>query len=593
MSAADEYRVQRLRTRAQWESGLAFRLSLGDAGIALFPSPAFHGWLPAGARGGRVTAMAVDECGQLLWTECRSARERPRGGRCTLWLYNRVTDTSERLGSLDSACDAGDAGFDPVRLWIDDVAVWVLDAGAGRILGFARETLQLLHEIHLHSPIDAAYAGEGRFVVLEEVRGRVQLTRYEARGRRGPAAQPSRCLDADGAPVWARPVGVAVSGAWAWVLDAGPTRPDDPERLRYPADCGPRFVRVPLDFDTPRGPCDPRERCEIIPIPRRRDDGCEAIPGQGLDPDLVLPDRERCGIGAPRIVADRAGSLYVLFADRLDRPRLVQFDPAGSLLGEIRLPARPGRAGGAEAPRRVEAMAAGAGGELLLLTDVGLALFTLEHVSVGASGDYYLRTLDNGVEEGSWHRVALRAELPRGTRLEIRAYASDQHVLRDSVNTALDDPARLPHQKRAHLESLLGPLWETVAAIDGEGDTGPDPAARAGSAVNLNQDALFLRARGRYLWLKLSLFSFDEASRPAVRELQVVHPRDSYLRYLPATFQEVPGDPSQDTPERDFLMRFLSLFETPMRALELEIDAIPELFDPAATPAGFLPWLAG
>jgi phage tail-like protein len=98
--------------------------------------------------------------------------------------------------------------------------------------------------------------------------------------------------------------------------------------------------------------------------------------------------------------------------------------------------------------------------------------------------------------------------------------------------------------------------------------------------------------RGRYLWLKLTLSSFDEARRPSVRELQVFHPRTSYLRYLPATYQEVPGDPSSRNISSDFLERFLSLFEAFFWSLDVEINQIFEYFDPDKTPAEFLAWLA-
>ncbi|MEV6923691.1 phage tail protein [Dactylosporangium sp. NPDC051485] len=64
----------------------------------------------------------------------------------------------------------------------------------------------------------------------------------------------------------------------------------------------------------------------------------------------------------------------------------------------------------------------------------------------------------------------------------------------------------------------------------------------------------------------------------------------SYLDHLPATFRQ-----------GDFLGRFLLAFEAVLDGapdvnevgLQPRIDGLSELFDPAATPTEFLPWLAG
>ena len=67
--------------------------------------------------------------------------------------------------------------------------------------------------------------------------------------------------------------------------------------------------------------------------------------------------------------------------------------------------------------------------------------------------------------------------------------------------------------------------------------------------------------------------------------MRVYYPRLSYLRYLPAVYQE-------DPVSREFLQRFLSIFETVFSGLEATIEKIPEVFDPAHTPKEFLDWLA-
>ena len=67
--------------------------------------------------------------------------------------------------------------------------------------------------------------------------------------------------------------------------------------------------------------------------------------------------------------------------------------------------------------------------------------------------------------------------------------------------------------------------------------------------------------------------------------MRVYYPRLSYLRYLPAVYQ-------QDPVSQEFLERFLSMFETVFSGLEATIERIPEVFDPELTPDEFLDWLA-
>ena len=67
--------------------------------------------------------------------------------------------------------------------------------------------------------------------------------------------------------------------------------------------------------------------------------------------------------------------------------------------------------------------------------------------------------------------------------------------------------------------------------------------------------------------------------------MKIFYPRISYLRYLPAIYQEDPVN-------KDFLERFLSLFESVFYDLEVDISTIARYFDPDTTPPEFLKWLA-
>src|SRR5262249_3509327 len=98
-------------------------------------------------------------------------------------------------------------------------------------------------------------------------------------------------------------------------------------------------------------------------------------------------------------------------------------------------------------------------------------------------------------------------------------------------------------------------------------------------------DMLPLENKGRYLWLKLRLLTFDASKRPTIRSARIYYQRMSYLRYIPPAYREDPVSAA-------FLERFLSLFESVFHGIELEIDQLHRFFDPKLAPPGFLPWLA-
>lgn len=87
-----------------------------------------------------------------------------------------------------------------------------------------------------------------------------------------------------------------------------------------------------------------------------------------------------------------------------------------------------------------------------------------------------------------------------------------------------------------------------------------------------------------YLWVAAQ-FSGDGSASPVLTQVRVQFDRDSYLNYLPAIYRNQAAC-------GDFLLRFLSLFESMYQDVEGEIRGLPALFDAKATPAEFLAWLA-
>lgn len=173
-----------------------------------------------------------------------------------------------------------------------------------------------------------------------------------------------------------------------------------------------------------------------------------------------------------------------------------------------------------------------------------------------ASGAFISLPLDSSISQCVWHRIILRAELPRGTSVRLSTFTAEALLPFDQV-------ASLPEQ-----------AWSTNLSVY------EDCADKA-------WDGLIFGEAGRYLWLRITLYS-NGVSTPLIKKLRIEFPRISLRRYLPAV---VGADPVS----ADFTDRFLALFDTVFRGIESTIDNQAHLFDPMAAPSrkgeDFLSWL--
>jgi phage tail-like protein len=225
-------------------------------------------------------------------------------------------------------------------------------------------------------------------------------------------------------------------------------------------------------------------------------------------------------------------------------------------------------------------------GGVYLATDQGLARFSLAKNPVGQAGLFYSKTLDNGQAESLWHRVALQGVIPGKTSVEVYYYTSDDQNLREAYERAFSG-AGSTEEKTSRIEDLLKTSWigpETFTGTETE-ESGASKHAAATQAAPATPDLILNPNRGRFLWLKLKLITFDEKSRPSIRSARIYYPRLSYLRYLPPAYRE-------DAVSAAFLERFLSIFETVFEGLDQGIDQLFRYFDPRLVPKDFLPWLA-
>jgi phage tail-like protein len=84
-------------------------------------------------------------------------------------------------------------------------------------------------------------------------------------------------------------------------------------------------------------------------------------------------------------------------------------------------------------------------------------------------------------------------------------------------------------------------------------------------------------------WMGVAMFS-DGSSTPALSQIYINFDQPTYLAYLPPLYRE-------EGSCGDFLLRYLSLFESFFSEGEAEIRALPALFDPGCASPDFLPWL--
>ncbi len=166
------------------------------------------------------------------------------------------------------------------------------------------------------------------------------------------------------------------------------------------------------------------------------------------------------------------------------------------------------------------------------------------------AGTVVLGPLDSLIDQCPWHRVSLYGDLPSGCSIGMDTFTAQ-------VPLSGAEVGGLPEQ-----------AWETRLTATEFADGGWDGLVRG--------------PVGRYLWLRLRLDGTG-ATTPRVDEAVVEFPRISLRRYLPEVYGAEPTS-------ADFTDRLLAIFDRSLRDIEQEIDDVPALFDPHATPA--LDWLA-
>jgi len=443
----------------------------------------------------------------------------------TLFRNDPGTKETERVITLHDCDD-----IKPRKLWLTRDHLLIFDERRARILGLSRANYQILFEVSADQRelIDIDFDRRSAFQSLSRREGQFWLCPLPMPPADVSDRQCRVLKDAHD------PVALAVSPeGWIYVLDAGLGR----------------FLRLRPDQEKPDQLAAPSEK--IL---------------KHFKPSVFEID-----------------SRGVVFLASSSPAKLYQFDADGSRIGETNLPKEIGAVTGIGFDKHKG---------VYIATDRGLARFNLNITPVGQSGVYYCRALDNGEPEGLWHRLEFTGTLPLKTSVEVSYYASGETALKVAHDHVLDSNDST-EQKQEEIEKLLKPLWNRPGMRAGTKDEEPgeifrgllSPEDITSKPAGSPHDMLFLHNKGRFLYLKLRLTTFDEKNRPLVRSARVFYPRKSYLRYLPPVYRE-------DAASAAFLERFLPLFETVFEGIEEEITGLFRYFDPQWGRREFLPWLA-
>lgn len=525
-----EFKTQIFKTPDQWGSGLFYRLEQPkEGGVTLYSTPTFTRWIQ-GIEGIEITtSLAVDECGQIYFIGKVITDKKDT---YALYRYDPGTQRLEQMLSIDS-CDADREKCKAFsRMLIDKFTAWVLNKGNHRVQAFSRENFQVKYIIAngLEEPVDVGIDENGYLYILDKKAHRIH--KYSVNGV---------FVGSFGMPHLEEPIGLVIGKEnTLYVIDI-----KNKEKKRSEAwllkfiEQGKEPIRI-------------RNFNEIF---------------EEFKPSFITIDKK----GNIFVVGEETGQIY-------------QFDPDGSYVGNASIPDLEGP---------IKGLAVDDKGNLYAITNRGIAVLSVEQRFTKEKGYYYSKTLDSGIQKCQWHRLALEAEIPPRSLVEVSYFMSDDSSLKTRIDTILLNTSNASVQKiKEDLDKEIPEnKWighETFSELEKREKSKTDFVKKeplvTGPGGN-KWDMLFRKATGRYLWLKVVVSTFDEKTRPAITRMKVYYPRMSYLRYLPATYQE-------DEASKEFLERFLSLFETVFYDAELEISRVFRYFDPNSTPQNFLTWLA-
>jgi phage tail-like protein len=244
------------------------------------------------------------------------------------------------------------------------------------------------------------------------------------------------------------------------------------------------------------------------------------------------------------------------------------------------------------------------GAEPILLPLIPLSLNSV--ASAGATSAAAPAVVDSGAAQCVWHRVFLEAVLPARCGAVLWLAASDS--LTDLTNPAtlwyphVFGDADLSTVPASMLSDAPTGVWQTEPTEVPFAPTllGEDPVDDSQGlymALVQRADTAVRNLSGRYLGVRIALNGNGRIS-PEIAGMRIYGSRFSYVQnYLPDLYREDKFGPAADQPgpstRRDFLERFVDLFEAQLTRIEDRVANAYLLTRAESTPDQALPWLGG
>ena len=182
------------------------------------------------------------------------------------------------------------------------------------------------------------------------------------------------------------------------------------------------------------------------------------------------------------------------------------------------------------------------------------------------SGSYLSRLLDSRERGTRWHRFVMEAAALGDASLQITFYASD------------DEETVFRGESRK--------IRDLIMSADLTPEEKREAFAPYRVRLELNPaDTLLYDIRGRYLWFWAEILG-QGSETPRIRTVRIDFPMESWSRYLPAVYR-------QDPLSRDFLERYLGVFQSVYQDMEKEIRESASYLDTETKNEEFLRWMAG
>lgn len=535
----EEFKTQVFKTPEQWGSGLFYRLDAKEKeGVTLYSTPGFAELITQVKNGiNNPAALAADKCGQIFLFDSDTA-----SGKFRLYLYDCETQNLEQLLYITySNSDQKDVQC-PQRILLSKYTLWVNDTVNNKILAFSRDDYQIKNVIDKLNggeiePVDIGLDEYGNLYVLIKKSNEYLIIKYDEYGN--PINDEHGNLIS-----FSLNVGEAVG------LASGKNH------VLYVIDRVNNQLRKYIERDSNL-------------------DLAFTVDVSDKPPEKCTSELQPSGI-----IVDGKGNIFLCELDKNESNKtkglIRQFDQDGNSLGIVK-----------SFNNTINGLAVDFKGDLYASCNKGIYKFSTQDTYTKAAGTYYSKTLDSGIRECQWHRMILEMDLPPGTIVEISYSSSDDPSLQKEIDSKITAEKITKKEKADFIDNML--KWSEPEKFSSNYSKAKEKSEN--QQLNSNEPEknlkhmLFQGKQGRYLWLRVKLSTFDEKVKPTLTQMRILYPRISYLRYLPAIYQENPVS-------KDFVERFLSIFETASYDLETEISHIYKYFDPGTVPFDFLNWLA-